>query len=67
MDTQPFARPALRVLRGEPTGEELAALTVVMLSRAAPQPAETAAPAPARGRWRPAVHHPAGAWRTVPQ
>ncbi|MFJ8310494.1 MULTISPECIES: acyl-CoA carboxylase subunit epsilon [unclassified Streptomyces] len=67
MESAPFARPALRVLRGEPTGEELAALTVVMLSRAGSPPAEAAAPAPAPGRWRPAVHHPAGAWRTVPR
>jgi hypothetical protein len=62
-------RAMLRVVRGEPTDEELAALTVVLAAAAAA--AETAAPTPARDRWsdpatrfRVALHPGPGAWRT---
>jgi hypothetical protein len=41
--------PALRVLRGTPTPEELAALVGVLLGRSAPA---APAPAPTPSRWR---------------
>jgi hypothetical protein len=60
-------RPALRIVRGRPTPEELAALTVLVGTAAAGPPAAPAAPL--RGRWSdPAQQHarlPApgpGAW-----
>ena len=62
------ARPALRIVSGDPTPEELAAVTVVLtaLSRAAAQPEQTSPaggwsdlslriprmPAPGPGAWR---------------
>jgi hypothetical protein len=58
--------PALRVLRGTPTAEELAALVGVLLRRSGPA---APAAAPARSRWRvsalPGVPLQAGlgAWR----
>ena len=62
----PLAPPLLRVVRGEPTDEELAALVVVVAMRSG-----AAAPAPvARSLWRsrsrnirPAVSPSPGAWR----
>jgi hypothetical protein len=61
-------RAAFRVVRGEPSDEELAALTVVLTAVAAPPPAP--AGTPTRNRWSdPAVRfrtplHPGpGAWR----
>ncbi|MER7048024.1 acyl-CoA carboxylase epsilon subunit [Streptomyces jumonjinensis] len=64
--------PRLRVVRGEPTPDELAALTAVVAARGAARPpaadpAGPAGPAPVPG-WRlPGPHHPAGAWRTFPR
>jgi hypothetical protein len=62
-------RAAFQVVRGEPSDEELAALTVVLAAVAAPESAPEAPPA--RSRWSdPAVRfrtplHPSpGAWRT---
>jgi hypothetical protein len=43
------ARPLLRVVRGAPTDEELAALTVVLTARAAGAPEKPAQP---RSEWR---------------
>lgn len=63
-------RPKLRVVRGNPTPEETAALVAVLTARAAP--ARPAAPAshprtawsdPARQMRRPLPHGP-GAWRS---
>jgi Xaa-Pro aminopeptidase len=60
--------PVLRVVRGEPTAEELAALTVVLTARAA----AAAAPKPGapRSEWRDRasllrrpLHPGPGAWR----
>jgi hypothetical protein len=63
-------RAMLRVVRGEPTDEELAALTVVLAAAAAAAAAATA-PTPARDRWsdpatrfRVPLHPGPGAWRT---
>ncbi|MER7224784.1 acyl-CoA carboxylase subunit epsilon [Streptomyces rubradiris] len=70
MDTAPTAPPALRVVRGDPTPDELAALTAVVLARGAagPPPGDpVTAPVPAPGWLRPGRHHPAGAWRTFPR
>lgn len=70
MDTAPTAPPALRVVRGAPTPDELAALTAVVLARRAAVPstgAPAASPAPVPGWLRPSPHHPAGAWRTFPR
>ncbi|MFF4156673.1 acyl-CoA carboxylase epsilon subunit [Streptomyces sp. NPDC001678] len=72
METTPADRrpAALRVLRGNPTAEEIAALTLAVLAGPAAGPA--AGPGPARpkavpGWLRSGPHRPAGAWRTVPQ
>lgn len=64
-------RPALHIVRGNPTPEEIAALTAVVsvATAASDAPAD---PAPTRGRWndpahthrRPALPGP-GAWRAV--
>lgn len=60
-------RPLLRVVRGDPTPEELAALIVVLAAKAA---RVTRPPAPPRSAWRDrrqlmrAPPHPGpGAWR----
>jgi len=66
--TEPAAAPLLRVVRGDPTPEQLAALVAVVAARAAggpePEPAPRSAwsdpaalvrrplPAPAPGAWR---------------
>ncbi len=64
---QPLSEPLLRVVRGDASAEEIAALVAVLLSR----PAEDGAPpAPARSAWsdrggqlrRPVFPGP-GAWR----
>jgi hypothetical protein len=59
------ARPLLTVVRGEPTPEQLAALTAVVAARAS---GGGDAPAPPRPLWsRPVLRSPlspgAGAWR----
>jgi hypothetical protein len=61
-------RAAFRVVRGEPSDEELAALTVVLAAVAAPPPAPDGPPT--RNRWsdpavrfRPPLHPGPGAWR----
>ncbi len=60
-----MATPLLRVVRGEPTAEELAALIAVLSTRGAPAPA----PPPARSPWgrpvlRGSLHTGPGAWRS---
>ena len=60
-----MATPVLRIVRGEPTAEELAALVAVLASRGTAAPA----PAPARSPWgRPLLRGPLpagpGAWRS---
>ncbi len=67
--TEPLARspvPFLRVVRGEPSDEELAALVVAVAAASAVAPP----PAPLRSQWRnrarnirPAIGPGAGAWR----
>jgi len=64
-------RPLLRVVRGEPSDEELAAVTVVLLGAAAASAARAPQPEPRRSAWadrsrlvrRPLYPGP-GAWRT---
>jgi hypothetical protein len=61
-------RAAFRVVRGEPTDTELAALTVVLAAAATPPPA-AAPPVPNRwsdpsARLRTPLHPGPGAWRT---
>ncbi|MGH3738539.1 MAG: acyl-CoA carboxylase subunit epsilon [Micromonosporaceae bacterium] len=63
-------RPLLRVVRGTPTAEELAALTVVLTARAAA--AAQGAPAEPSSEWRNRaalvrrpLHHGLGAWRAA--
>jgi hypothetical protein len=56
--------PLLRIVRGNPTAEELAALIAIVASRSAVEPA----PVPVRSLWarpvlRTALPHGPGAWR----
>ena len=65
-DATPVARPLLTVVRGEPTPEQLAALTAVLAARSAGGVGD--APAPDRPLWaRPQLRTPLspgrGAWR----
>jgi hypothetical protein len=62
--------PVLRVVRGEPTAEELAVLTALVTAAASGEPAE--APVPARGRWndparqfRRQLYSGPGGWRAA--
>ena len=63
MTSQPL--PPLRIVRGEPTAEELAALLVVVAARAAPS-AAAPVPAPVSSWGRPLLRRPLaagpGAW-----
>ena len=63
--------PVLHIVRGQPSDEELAALTVVLVAVASP--AQPAGPAAVRSAWADPTHgmrtplHPGpgiGAWRT---
>jgi len=61
-------RPALSVVRGEPTAAELAAVVVVLAARAAQRPAVPARPAPSQWtaksrQLRPQLFPAPGAWR----
>jgi Acyl-CoA carboxylase epsilon subunit len=66
---QPTGQPVLRVIRGDATAEEVAAIVAVLMSRAAADDAPDAVP-PARSAWadrsralrRPLFPGP-GAWR----
>ena len=60
------APPALRVVKGDPTPEELAALVAVigaMGGGEAPAPRRTSAWSAPRRRHREPLHHGAGGWR----
>ena len=65
--SEPPARPLLTVVRGEPTPEQLAALTAVLAARAAGGDGEPDSPAPAPLWARPQLRAPLfpapGAWR----
>jgi len=65
--TAPAEQPALRIVRGEPTPEELAALVVVLAGRSAASSSVTGEPRPlwrSRGRnVRPPLAPGPGAWR----
>ncbi|HEV7207439.1 MAG TPA: acyl-CoA carboxylase subunit epsilon [Mycobacteriales bacterium] len=61
--------PTLRVVRGRPTAEDLAALVAVVAGLAS-STGRDPAPSPVRGAWsdpsravRPPVHATAGGWR----
>jgi hypothetical protein len=67
-DDRPAGEPVLRVIRGDATPEEIAALVAVLMSRAAASAPE--APSPARSAWsdrsrlvRRPLHPGPGAWR----
>ena len=67
-DDRPAGRPYLRVVRGDPTPEELAALVAVVMARSAE--AEAAPAAPSRSAWsdrsrqlRGSLAPGPGAWR----
>ncbi len=65
VDGEP-ARPLLRVVRGQPTPAEVAALMAVLSLRTAGGAAEEPSPAPStwgRPRMRAALSPGAGAWR----
>ena len=66
-----LSRPQLRIVRGDPTPEELAVVTAIVTAVASAPPGENGAP-PQRGRWndpaggvrRPLLPGP-GAWRAT--
>ncbi len=65
---RPAREPALRVIRGDASAEEVAALVAVLMARAAVS--EPEAPAPVRSAWsdrsrlvRQPLHPGPGAWR----
>ncbi len=67
MNGDPAPKPALRVVRGDATPEEIAALVAVLLSRPGH---DEALPVPARSAWadrasqlRRPLHPGPGAWR----
>ena len=67
---EPAPQPQLRVVRGEPTPEELAALVSVLAARAAGSPAAVEPPAPSAWASREAglrrpLHAGPGAWRAA--
>jgi hypothetical protein len=57
---------AIRVEKGHPTEEELAALTLVLLTRAADTPGGEEPPEPPSARWRPPGHGVPRSWRVTP-
>jgi hypothetical protein len=64
------SQPHLRVVKGEPSPEELAALIVALQAVAAAATAPTGPPQYTRGGWNdlealvpPALHHGVGVWR----
>jgi Acyl-CoA carboxylase epsilon subunit len=66
-DDRPAGEPSLRVVRGEATPEEIAALVAVLMSRSGEEPG---APGPVRSAWsdrvrqlRVPLHPGPGAWR----
>ncbi len=61
--TEP-ARPVLRVLRGEPTSEELAVLTALVAASAGGD--TSPAPVPPRGRWNDPALRQRRAWLAGP-
>ena len=72
MDGSPGVRPYLRVVRGEASPEEIAALvaTLTVIAAARSRAAEEAAPAPVPSHWnaparrlRAPLHPGPGAWR----
>jgi hypothetical protein len=71
MSDEATERPQLRVVRGEPTPEELAVLTAVVTA-AASGGEDAAPPVPPRGRWndpawqhRGPLPHGPGGWRAA--
>jgi Acyl-CoA carboxylase epsilon subunit len=70
-DDRPAGEPALRVVRGDATPEEIAALVAVLMARSASAGGAARRPGrPARGAWadrsrqlRRPLHPGAGAWR----
>jgi len=59
--------PELRIVRGDPDAEELAALTAVITAALAAAPATADAPAPpVRGRWNDPAHTLRRPWSVGP-
>ncbi len=72
VNAHPAGAPALRIVRGEPTDAEVAAVTAVLLAAAATTTATAPAGPPRRGRWgdpsdllRQPLHPGQGAWSAV--
>ncbi len=64
-DIEQAAAPLLRVVRGEPTPEQLAALIAVVSTRGGAAPPTPAPPSPwGRPVLRTALPHGPGAWRS---
>jgi hypothetical protein len=57
-------RPVLRIVRGDPSPEELAAVTALI--SAAGESEAAAAPEPGRGRWNDPAHLVRRGWRAGP-
>jgi hypothetical protein len=72
VNAHPAGAPALRIVRGEPTVAEVAAVTAVLLAAAATTTATAPAGPRRRGRWgdpadllRQPLHPGPGAWSAV--
>lgn len=57
--------PALHILHGSPTPDELAVLTAVLLTTLTPHPTPSPPTAPRpRAAWSPRTPHPRPSWKT---
>jgi hypothetical protein len=64
--TEPeLTRPTLRIVRGEPSAEELAALTALMAAAGSDE-GDTPPPPPVRGRWNDPAAGVRRAWPAGP-
>jgi Acyl-CoA carboxylase epsilon subunit len=59
------SRPVLRIVRGEPSAEELAVLTALVAAAGGGEAGEPAAP-PVRGRWNDPAHAVRQSWSVGP-
>jgi hypothetical protein len=59
-------RPVLRIVRGDATPEELAALTAIVAASGGSSASDEDGPAPVRGRWNDPAHSMRRFWPSGP-